>query len=164
VVWVRVRDLLLLGGRCRRGKSRYGALRAGQVPNYYDIGLGHGYARLGINTLRDGTGHLCAAVRLYLCDDRSSGGFTRFHMTPLYRCTDVLPCLQISVNLIAQIIPGTLLPGQPLANMIFKAYSVQTLTEATSFVQDLKLGHYIKVAPRATFIGAPFRVCQDPLC
>ncbi|KAI0050840.1 OPT-domain-containing protein [Auriscalpium vulgare] len=58
----------------------------------------------------------------------------------------------ITVNILAQIIPGTLLPGNPLANMIFKAYSVQTLTEATSFVQDLKLGHYIKVPPRATFI------------
>ncbi|KAH7883260.1 OPT oligopeptide transporter protein-domain-containing protein [Phlebopus sp. FC_14] len=58
----------------------------------------------------------------------------------------------ISLNLLAQIIPGTLLAGNPVANMIFKAYSVQTLTEATSFVQDLKLGHYIKVPPRATFI------------
>jgi hypothetical protein len=37
---------------------------------------------------------------------------------------------------------------------VFKAYSVQTLTEATSFVQDLKLGHYVKVPPRATFMGA----------
>lgn len=61
---------------------------------------------------------------------------------------------QISLNLLAQIIPGTLLPGQPLTNMLFKAYSVQTLTESTSFVQDLKLGHYIKVPPRATFLGA----------
>ncbi|KAI0254429.1 OPT oligopeptide transporter protein-domain-containing protein [Lactifluus subvellereus] len=58
----------------------------------------------------------------------------------------------ITINLLAQIIPGTLLPGQPLANMIFKVYSVQTLTESTSFVQDLKLGHYIKVPPRATFL------------
>ncbi|KAF9463568.1 oligopeptide transporter [Collybia nuda] len=58
----------------------------------------------------------------------------------------------ITLNLLAQIIPGTLLPGNPLANMVFKAYSVQTLTEATSFVQDLKLGHYIKVPPRATFL------------
>ncbi|KIJ66008.1 hypothetical protein HYDPIDRAFT_110132 [Hydnomerulius pinastri MD-312] len=58
----------------------------------------------------------------------------------------------ISLNLLAQIIPGTLLEGNPVANMIFKAYSVQTLTEATSFVQDLKLGHYIKVPPRATFM------------
>jgi OPT family small oligopeptide transporter len=58
----------------------------------------------------------------------------------------------ISLNLLAEIIPGTLLPGQPLANMIFKVYSVQTLSESTSFVQDLKLGHYIKVPPRATFL------------
>lgn len=59
----------------------------------------------------------------------------------------------ISLNVLAQIIPGTLLPGNPLANMIFKAYAVQTLTEATSFVQDLKLGHYVKVPPRATFVA-----------
>ncbi|PPQ76048.1 hypothetical protein CVT26_005382 [Gymnopilus dilepis] len=58
----------------------------------------------------------------------------------------------ITLNILAQIIPGTLLPGKPLANMIFKAYSVQTLTAGTSFVQDLKLGHYIKVPPRATFM------------
>jgi OPT family small oligopeptide transporter len=59
----------------------------------------------------------------------------------------------IQVNLLAQIIPGTLLPGNPLANMFFKAYAVQTLIEAQSFVQDLKLGHYIKVPPRATFLA-----------
>ncbi|KAG0708644.1 oligopeptide transporter [Suillus ampliporus] len=58
----------------------------------------------------------------------------------------------ITLNLLAQIIPGTLMAGNPVANMIFKAYSVQTLSEATSFVQDLKLGHYIKVPPRATFL------------
>ncbi|KIK61243.1 hypothetical protein GYMLUDRAFT_43305 [Collybiopsis luxurians FD-317 M1] len=58
----------------------------------------------------------------------------------------------ITLNIIAQIIPGTLLPGNPMANMVFKAYSVQTLSEATSFVQDLKLGHYIKIPPRATFL------------
>ncbi|KAG6813123.1 hypothetical protein H0H92_013747 [Tricholoma furcatifolium] len=59
----------------------------------------------------------------------------------------------ITLNILAQIIPGTLLPGNPLANMVFKAYSVQTLAEATSFIQDLKLGHYVKVPPRATFIA-----------
>ena len=41
---------------------------------------------------------------------------------------------------------------------IFKGYTIQTLAEALSFVQDLKLGHYIKVPPRATFIGA----CLSP--
>lgn len=58
----------------------------------------------------------------------------------------------VSLNLLAQIIPGTLIAGNPIANMLFKAYSVQTLSEATSFVQDLKLGHYVKVPPRATFV------------
>ena len=48
---------------------------------------------------------------------------------------------------------GVLLPGKPVANMVFKAYSVQTLVQATSFLQDLKLGHYIKVPPRAMFLG-----------
>ncbi|EKM53364.1 uncharacterized protein PHACADRAFT_259684 [Phanerochaete carnosa HHB-10118-sp] len=58
----------------------------------------------------------------------------------------------VALNLLAQIIPGGLLPGKPIANMIFKGYTIQTLAEALSFVQDLKLGHYIKVPPRATFI------------
>jgi len=58
----------------------------------------------------------------------------------------------ININVIAQIIPGTLLPGKPFANMIFKAYSVQTLAVGTSFTQDLKLGHYVKVPPRSTFL------------
>jgi OPT oligopeptide transporter protein len=61
--------------------------------------------------------------------------------------------VQINLNILAQIIPGTLLPGKPLANMVFKSYSVQTLSEATNFIQDLKLGHYVKVPPRATFLG-----------
>ncbi|KAF7296401.1 hypothetical protein HMN09_01110400 [Mycena chlorophos] len=59
---------------------------------------------------------------------------------------------QISLNILAQIIPGSLLPGRPLANMIFKSYSVQTLSEAMAFIQDLKLGHYVKVPPRASFL------------
>ncbi|OCH90572.1 oligopeptide transporter [Obba rivulosa] len=58
----------------------------------------------------------------------------------------------VTLNLPAQIIPGMLLPGNAFANMVFKSYSIQTLSEAQSFIQDLKLGHYIKVPPRATFM------------
>ncbi|KAH9890397.1 OPT oligopeptide transporter protein-domain-containing protein [Cubamyces lactineus] len=58
----------------------------------------------------------------------------------------------ITINLLAQIIPGMMLPGKPVPNMIFKAYAVQTLAEGTAFVQDLKLGHYMKLPPRATFM------------
>ncbi|THH21063.1 hypothetical protein EUX98_g8459 [Antrodiella citrinella] len=58
----------------------------------------------------------------------------------------------LTTNLMAQIVPGVLLPGKPIANMIFKSYVIQSLSECTSFVMDLKLGHYIKVPPRATFM------------
>ncbi|KAF8754346.1 oligopeptide transporter [Rhizoctonia solani] len=58
----------------------------------------------------------------------------------------------LNINLLAEVIPGSLIPGKPLPNMIFKSYAVQSLAEALTFVQDLKLGHYIKVSPRATFM------------
>ncbi|CUA75850.1 Sexual differentiation process protein isp4 [Schizosaccharomyces pombe 972h-] [Rhizoctonia solani] len=58
----------------------------------------------------------------------------------------------VNINLLSEIIPGSLIHGKPLPNMIFKSYAVQSLAEALTFVQDLKLGHYIKVAPRSTFI------------
>jgi len=57
-----------------------------------------------------------------------------------------------NINLLAEIVPGVLLNGRPLANMIFKAFAIQTLGSALSFIQDLKLGHYMKVPPRATFM------------
>ncbi|KAG8772331.1 hypothetical protein FRC15_002803, partial [Serendipita sp. 397] len=57
----------------------------------------------------------------------------------------------LSLNVLAQIIPGMLLPGNPIANMVFKCYSIETLYSAQQFSQDLKLGHYIKVPPRTTF-------------
>jgi len=124
------------------------------ILNCISKGLAHRHARLGSTPFCFAADHLCPAVRIHLCDDGSSGTFT----LPWSLLQDVYFFSQISLNLLAQIIPGTLLPGQPLANMLFKAYSVQTLTESTSFVQDLKLGHYIKVPPRATFLGASPRV------
>lgn len=53
-----------------------------------------------------------------------------------------------------EIILGKLaLPGNLVANVVFNAYSVQMLLQATFFMQDLKLGHYIKVPPHAKFLG-----------
>lgn len=40
---------------------------------------------------------------------------------------------------------------------------MQTLVEATYFVQDLKLGHYMKVPPRSTFIGKIPVVYHSPV-
>ncbi|POW08320.1 hypothetical protein PSTT_07585, partial [Puccinia striiformis] len=58
----------------------------------------------------------------------------------------------ISINLVAEIIPGYLLPGKPLSNMLFKTFSVQSLLVGLAFIQDLKLGHYMKIPPRVTFV------------
>ncbi|KIJ34648.1 hypothetical protein M422DRAFT_61375 [Sphaerobolus stellatus SS14] len=67
----------------------------------------------------------------------------------VYAMTSQAFCL----NVVGEIIPGAILPGNPVAKWIFKAYSVQTLQEALSFVQDLKLGHYMKIPPRTTFLA-----------
>lgn len=65
------------------------------------------------------------------------------------------------------------MPGQPFANMVrqaryfgdrfaadrdlheqlFKVYAAQCIGTGLSFVQDLKLGHYMKIPPRTTFAG-----------
>ena len=62
-----------------------------------------------------------------------------------------------------------MLPGNPLGNMarrfsllpfmqrltipqVFKTYSVETINVCLLFVQDLKLGHYLKIPPRASFL------------
>ncbi|GAA5971328.1 hypothetical protein JCM3765_005835 [Sporobolomyces pararoseus] len=58
---------------------------------------------------------------------------------------------QVSINLIVELIAGYINPGSPLANMLFKTFSTQTVAAALTFVQDLKLGHYMKIPPRASF-------------
>ncbi|KAF8306444.1 OPT oligopeptide transporter [Clavulina sp. PMI_390] len=59
----------------------------------------------------------------------------------------------VSTNLISESLAGLLFPGRPLTNMIFKAYATQTQIVGQYIVQDLKLGHYIKIPPRATFMA-----------
>ncbi|GAA6024567.1 hypothetical protein JCM11491_002702 [Sporobolomyces phaffii] len=58
----------------------------------------------------------------------------------------------VTINLIVELIGGYAMPGRPLANMLFKVYATSTVAGGLTFVQDLKLGHYMKIPPRATFI------------
>jgi nucleoside recognition membrane protein YjiH len=58
---------------------------------------------------------------------------------------------QITLNLLAELIPGYMLPGRPIAVMAFKTFCVQALGSGLTFTQDLKLGHYMKLPPRITF-------------
>ncbi len=38
-----------------------------------------------------------------------------------------------------------MLPGRPIAMMLFKTYGYITMAQALYFLQDMKFGHYLKV-------------------
>ncbi|SNX82054.1 related to oligopeptide transporter [Melanopsichium pennsylvanicum] len=59
--------------------------------------------------------------------------------------------LPAGVNLVSELLASWLLPGKPLPVMLFKTVSQQTTTFGLLFAQDLKLGHYMKIAPRSIF-------------
>ncbi|KAA1468333.1 OPT oligopeptide transporter [Dentipellis sp. KUC8613] len=58
---------------------------------------------------------------------------------------------QIGLNVITELIAGYVLPGKPLAMMMFKTYGYIMMTQALQFTSDMKLGHYMKVPPRTMF-------------
>ena len=58
---------------------------------------------------------------------------------------------QITINVITELIIGYLLPGRPIAVMMFKIWSGIPLYQALSFIGDFKLGHYMKIPPRPMF-------------
>ncbi|KDQ16484.1 hypothetical protein BOTBODRAFT_30813 [Botryobasidium botryosum FD-172 SS1] len=58
---------------------------------------------------------------------------------------------QVGLNVIAELIVGYALPGRPIAMMLFKTWGYITMLQALSFTSDFKLGHYMKLPPRAMF-------------
>ncbi|KAI8979247.1 OPT family small oligopeptide transporter [Mycotypha africana] len=57
------------------------------------------------------------------------------------------------LNVFAEMICGFVLPGLPIANMYFKTLGYNTLNQAGNMASDLKIGHYLKVPPRAIFLN-----------
>ncbi|XP_042426388.1 oligopeptide transporter 7-like isoform X1 [Zingiber officinale] len=57
------------------------------------------------------------------------------------------------LNIITEYIIGYLYPGRPVANMCFKVYGSISMTQALTFLQDFKLGHYMKIPPRTMFMA-----------
>jgi OPT family small oligopeptide transporter len=68
---------------------------------------------------------------------------------------------QITLQVVHELIAGYMIPGRPVANMIFKCVAFIGTNQAIGFSADLKLGHYMKIPPRvmfssqviATFVG-----------
>lgn len=57
------------------------------------------------------------------------------------------------MNIITEYIIGYVYPGYPVANMCFKVYGYISMTQAITFLQDFKLGHYMKIPPRTMFMA-----------
>ena len=57
----------------------------------------------------------------------------------------------IGLNVITELIISYLLPGRPIAVMLFKTWGYISMVQAIVFVTDFKLGHYMKIPPRTMF-------------
>lgn len=44
-------------------------------------------------------------------------------------------------------------PERPVANMCFKVYGYISMSQALTFLADFKLGHYMKIPPKAMFLA-----------
>jgi OPT family small oligopeptide transporter len=59
--------------------------------------------------------------------------------------------VQVTLNVLAEFIGGSWVEGNAIAMCFFKSYGYVTCAHALSFSADLKLAHYLKIAPRFTF-------------
>ncbi|KAI9031848.1 OPT family small oligopeptide transporter [Phycomyces nitens] len=61
--------------------------------------------------------------------------------------------INFGLNVVAEMICGFILPGNPIANMYFKTLGFNTVNQAGHMANDLKIGHYMKVPPRLILMG-----------
>lgn len=53
--------------------------------------------------------------------------------------------IQIGLNVFTEFLVGYILPGRPNAMMMFKTYGYISMTQGLAFIEDMKLGHYLKL-------------------
>lgn len=58
----------------------------------------------------------------------------------------------IATNNLSKVIAGLILPGRPIGNMYFAAWSHNVINGAVQLSMDLKLGEYLKIPPRVMFL------------
>ncbi|GBE78430.1 OPT oligopeptide transporter [Sparassis latifolia] len=59
----------------------------------------------------------------------------------------------IPLNVLSELIGGYIIPGRPIAVMLFKTYGFNSVNQALSFTADQKIGHYMKIPPRSMFMA-----------
>ncbi|RID40838.1 hypothetical protein BRARA_J00850 [Brassica rapa] len=57
------------------------------------------------------------------------------------------------LNVITEYVIGYIYPERPVANMCFKVYGYISMTQALTFIQDFKLGLYMKIPPRSMYLA-----------
>ncbi|CRL21990.1 Oligopeptide transporter OPT superfamily [Penicillium camemberti] len=58
----------------------------------------------------------------------------------------------IATNNLSKMLAGLILPGRPVGNMYFAAWSHNVIANAVNLSSDLKMGEYLKIPPRVMFI------------
>lgn len=58
----------------------------------------------------------------------------------------------IATNNLSKMIAGLALPGRPVGNMYFAAWSHNVITNTVNLCNDLKMGEYLKIPPRVMFV------------
>ncbi|KAL5574846.1 hypothetical protein UlMin_016545 [Ulmus minor] len=59
---------------------------------------------------------------------------------------------QPGLGVVAELIIGYMYPGKPFANIAFKTYGYISMTQAIMFLNDFKLGQYMKIPPKSMFV------------
>lgn len=59
----------------------------------------------------------------------------------------------ITLSFLADLLGGYLVPGKPVAHMLFKTYMTWSSEQASSYLTVMKMGHYMKVPPRIMFLA-----------
>jgi OPT family oligopeptide transporter len=64
---------------------------------------------------------------------------------------EAMTSIEITLNVITELVVGYMLPGRPIAIMMFKTWGYIPMAQAMSFASDLKIGHYMKIPHRPMF-------------
>ncbi|KAI0374504.1 OPT oligopeptide transporter [Pilatotrama ljubarskyi] len=58
-----------------------------------------------------------------------------------------------AINVLAEFVGGYVLPGRPVGVMVFKTFGFVSMYQSLFFLNDLKIGHYMKIPPRIMFMA-----------
>ncbi|PLB50880.1 OPT oligopeptide transporter [Aspergillus steynii IBT 23096] len=58
----------------------------------------------------------------------------------------------IATNNLSKMLAGLAIPGKPVGNMYFAAWSHNVISNAVNLSNDLKMGEYLKIPPRVMFL------------